>query len=227
MRRISLITGLACFLAMSSVGRADQSASDSYTGQSTTEVQADRSGFLSNQKVAIVPQLGFMSYSDSQGNTQGRAAYGATIDLNLPSFYVGNNAFSTAFETGIFASHFGPAGSNFFGGNSNPNIPNNNAAGANMLLFPLDLKVGYVFNNMFEVAAHGGLNWTYRTVGNSTYFGSNSNTTGPVWRPYPNIGADLQVQLLKNMAFIIRPDVTITPGNDLFTGTIGLNFFIG
>jgi hypothetical protein len=226
MRRISLITGLACFLAISSVGRADQSASDSTTGQSTTEVQPERSGLLGNEKLAVIPQVGFMSYSDFQGNTVGRAAYGATIDVNIP-VPTPSGAWSTAFETGIFASHMGPATSNFFGSNPNTTLASNNAAGANMLLFPVDLKVGYVINDMFDIGAHGGLNFTYRSVGNATYFGSSTNTTSSVWRPYPNVGGDVQIQFLKNMAFILRPDVTITPGNDLFTGTIGLNFFLG
>jgi hypothetical protein len=211
---------------MSSVGRADQSASDSYTGQSTTEVQPDRSGLLSNEKLGIIPQIGFMSYSDFQGNSTSRAAYGATIDFNFPMFASGG-AVSTGFETGIFASHLGAATSNLFGSNANQSVTSNNSPGANLLLFPVDFKLGYVFNDMMSLGAHGGLNFTYRTIGNATFFGSNSNTTGPVWRPYPNVGADLQVQLVKNMAFIIRPDVTITPGNDLFTGTIGLNIFLG
>jgi len=199
--------------------------SDDTNLATTAEASEVTRGYLTNEKVGFKPQVGVMAFTDQLGNSQGRAAYGFTLESNIASmigmegskYYVGP-------ETGFIYSHFGEPGSNFFGTNSDNSI---GAAGANVFLIPADLKIGYNVTDRFRLAAHGGGNVLYRSVASAFNAGPSSGQAGSVWRIYPNGGGDVEYAFAPNVALMARPDVTVTPGSTLFTGTLALNIALG
>ena len=74
----------------------------------------------------------------------------------------------------------------------------------------------------FRLSLRGGGNITYRSVADAMDFGPATAGPGSRWRIYPNVGADFELGQL-----VIRPDLTLTPGNEVFTGTVGYNIVLG
>jgi hypothetical protein len=181
-------------------------------------------GYLTNEKVGIRPQVGTLVFDDVNGDSAARAAYGLTVDVNLASainenlmhWYLGPS-------TGAIYSHLGSPGAGFFGTDQGSGL----SGGANLLLIPANLKVGYNFNDYFRVAAHGGGNVVYRSIANSMFLSTSSVGGGSDWTIFPNVGADVEVGLGRNLALTLRPDVTITPENDILAATLALAIPIG
>ena len=178
---------------------------------------------LSTEVFGIKPQFGVLDYKTLAGNTETRAAIGTTFEWNLANsmgshatrWYVGP-------VTGIFYSHIGSNGANYVGSGS--------AAGgsSNLWQFPLNLKIGYAFSDGFRISARGGGNVIYRTAVESVAVGTTLTTvSGSAWNVYPNVGADFEFAIGKTVALMLRPDFTLTPGNNLFTGTVGIAFPVG
>jgi hypothetical protein len=113
-------------------------------------------------------------------------------------------------------SHLGDPGSNFFGADAAVAA---GSGGANLFLIPANLKLAYNLSDNIRIGIHGGGNITYRTIASSINLGPSSSVPGAVWRIFPNAGADAEFSLGKNVALMLRPDWTITPGNPLFSGT--------
>jgi len=182
-------------------------------------------GYLANEFVGIKPQVGVVAFTDQFGNTQGRGALGLTAESNIANMVglKGTNLY-TGVVTGFIFSHLGDPGSNLFGSNSDTPVGN---GGANMFFIPANAKVGYNLTDQLRVAAHGGGNVIYRSIGTSMSLGTSSNTTGSVWRIFPNVGGDVEYAVGQNVAVMLRPDWTLTPGDTMFTGTVALNIAMG
>jgi len=182
-------------------------------------------GYLSNEFVGIKPQVGVVAFTDQFGNTQGRGAYGLTAEANIANMVglKGTNLY-TGVVTGFIYSHLGDPGSSFFGSGSDNPVGN---AGANMFFIPANAKVGYNLTDQLRVAAHGGGNVIYRSIGSSMALGPSSGTSGSVWRIFPNVGGDVEYAFAPNVAVMLRPDWTLTTGNTMFTGTVALNLALG
>lgn len=194
-----------------------------------TTVATDESvtnGLMRNEIFSVKPLAGVLAYPDTQGNNTGRLAIGVTWDMSLLSlinlgtpspWYLG-----PAF--GAIYSHLGAPSSDFFG--SDP-ASGSAGAGANMLIFPTNLKVGYSFSDYYRIAIHGGANLIYRSIGNSVNLGEGSDSTNSLWKYYPDIGADLDIALARGLSISFRPDWTLAPNNSLFTGTLGIGVSLG
>jgi hypothetical protein len=224
MRKIILGVALSAVLALPLLAQAADDDMSSTTVASSSDVTH---GYLRNEVVGIKPEVGTIVFNDpSTGVVDSRAAVGLDASWNvagsfLPSsqrnFFIGPN-------TGVLFSHLGYGTSNFFGTNNQIQAGD---PGANIVLIPADLKVGYTFGDNFRLSAHGGGNVLYRSVASSLYLGDSSSVPGSVWRLFPNAGADLEFGMGSQIAVLIRPDVTFTPGNALFAGTIGLGVSLG
>jgi hypothetical protein len=209
-------------LAQDSTVQSDNTAANTSTAEFGDVIH----GQLKDEKLAFVPQVGVLEFPDQNGNHTERASAGLLIEGNATSWvapqaenlYIGP-------ETGAIYSHLGNTSSNFIG--TSPTTSDSTDSGANLLVIPADLKLGYTFGDNFRLAVHGGGNLTYRTVGTSIDFGPATASTSPVWRIYPNAGADLELGLGRNIMVNFRPDVTFTPGNSLLAGTVGLGILIG
>jgi hypothetical protein len=183
-------------------------------------------GYLANEVVGIKPQAGLVVFNNSADNGDSRAAMGLVVEMDaVNTFYKGNKPLKHWYigpSTGLLFSHLGNPSSNFFG--TDPSGRQSVQGGSNFLMVPLNLKVGYLWpdsNLRFSMRAGGNI--TYRSVANALNFGNKtSNGTDSVWRMYPNIGADIEVGRL-----VIRPDLTLTPEDEFFSGTIGYNFALG
>jgi len=208
----------------SDMGQAPGTSDDASLATTAESSEVTR-GYLNKEVVGVKPQLGVMAFTDQFGNTQGRAAYGFTLESNMAAAVgLGGSPFYVGPQTGFIFSHFGDPGSNLFGADSSSNI---GAAGANVFLIPANLKVGYNVTERFRVAAHGGGNVLYRSVASAFNTGDSSALPGSVWRIYPNVGGDVEYALGQHVALMARPDVTLTPGDTLFTGTLALNLALG
>jgi hypothetical protein len=184
-------------------------------------------GFLRDESIAVRPQVGMMVFNDTLNNneTTSRAAYGFTLDMNamqyidkdMADWYIGPT-------TGLIFSHLGAPDSNFFGTDGRTGAP---AASSNFFYIPLNLKAGYNVTDDVRVALHGGGNWTYRSVATQLDTESDRGNFGSDWTLYPNVGADFDFSLGRDIALTIRPDLTITPGDEFFTGTLALAIPIG
>jgi hypothetical protein len=218
---IAAVSVSLCGLTLSATAFAEQ-------GNPSLRVEKERSdikteGAMMDEIYGLKPQVGVMVFKPVQNgvtqDTDARAMIGATLDVNL--FRLASEdlrQFYGGVSTGILASHVGRADANLFGAGDN-------GGAGNVFLVPLNLKVGYNVNEAFRVSAHGGANAVYRTVGNRFNFGDQGNTAGDDWTLYPNVGLDFEFG--KKVSLMVRPDFTITPEDEVFTGTFALSIPLG
>jgi hypothetical protein len=175
---------------------------------------------LREQSWGLSAQMGAVAYTDNQGDATSRIAFGAAFDWNLNPLiredaptnqYVG-------LATGFLYSHPGASDSNFLGGSESSG---NNS---DFLFIPLDAKIGYDFTDSFRLAVRGGGNLIYRSNPSVSDIGAGTGDAGGLWKLYPNIGLDADIQLSENFSLTVRPDITLTPGNDLYVATIGATY---
>ena len=193
---------------------------DTGTMSSVTEKGNLSSGLLKDEIVSLKPEFGVATYTAPNNQGQGRATYGILSDLNfsktLPPewgpIYLG-------ITSGLMFTHLGSATSNFWGSDPSQVVTD---PGANMLLFPADIEAGWAMNNNARLAIHGGANVLYRSVANSIDMGDSSSVPGSVWRLFPNLGVDFDYSIGRNVAISIRPDLTLTPGNNVFIAAVGV-----
>ena len=201
-------------------GQYGQPGSAETTLGTTTATTSEVSrGYLKNEGIAVKPQLGVIAYRDNTLTDTARAAGGIGLDWNVakafsmsPSVYMGPSS-------GFIYSHLGSATSNFFGSGADFV---ENQAGANLLVIPANLKVGYNINDFYRVSVHGGGNVVYRSIASSMQLGSDFAQDGSLWKMYPNAGFDLEAGLGPNLSLAIRPDVTFTTTDNFFTGMVAL-----
>ncbi len=199
-------------------------AAEDTSQQTQAEAKEITRGYLRDEKVAVKPQLGVVAFNEpSTSNTGSRLAAGVTAEMNavpfvdktMAAWYVGPS-------TGLIFSHLGSDTSNFVG--TNQDVGSRGTPSSNLLIIPTNLKVGYAFTDYYRLAAHGGGNIIYRSVGNSMLLDkSEVATSDSQWKYYPNIGADLDVAISPNLALTVRPDWTITPDDNVFMGTVALS----
>ena len=174
---------------------------------------------LKDETLGFSPQYGVLSFVDNKGEVEGRQLVGLGIDFNGASLFKNSvRDYFFGVSTGAFYSHMGEPSSDFFGGNASQN---ESQGGANMVLIPADLKVGYNFTNDFRASVRGGGNIIYRSIGNSANLGEGSTSGNALWRVYPNVGADFEWQVSRYVSLMARPDLTIAPNDNLFMGTLG------
>jgi hypothetical protein len=182
------------------------------------EVKLPHEETMKSQVWGLSPQIGFFSYTDTSNNYTSRMAVGLGYDLNLaPSFWEKSNLFFTGIATGFLYSHVGSNDANLFGNNGiNPS-----EQGANVLTIPIDLKVGYNVSDSFRLSFRSGGNLIYRSIAKSIDLGPGSNSSDELWKIYPNAGLDAEIQVNKNFSLAARPDMTFTPGRNIFIATVG------
>ncbi len=230
MRRISVTTSLAVATLIGMVVNAPAFIPTVFAQDESITAATERSERevvgrdLLDEKVGVKPQAGVLVFTDSARNTDSRLAAGLSAEWNMiASLYKGPKELKNFYigpSTGVFFSHLGAADSNFFGGNA---VAGASQTGSNFLLVPVNLKVGYLFpDTEFRLSLRAGGNITYRSIANSLSLGASTAGSASAWRMYPNIGADFEYKQL-----VVRPDLTITPGDQIFSGTLGLNIPLG
>ncbi len=183
---------------------------------------------LKNEIAGFKPQAGVALFKSPTDNSdQSRGVLGFTYDMNLTRAALGDEPTEMFLgpSLGLLYSHVGTSNASFWGTGDGSN--NQNSGGANLLILPLNLKVGWNASDALRLSVHGGGNIVYRSAANSMNMGSGSDQSGALWKVYPNAGGDVELGLSKSVALLIRPDVTITPENDLFTGTLGVSATFG
>jgi hypothetical protein len=199
----------------------DEQAGEAGISETTTdEVQG---GYLQNEGFGLKPHAGVVVFNDPIEEDTTRGIVGIQLSWNLARAFEYSTPLYFGIETGGFFSHLGAPGSNFFGSDDN----GLGGGGANMVLIPANLKVGIAPVESVRLSAHGGGNVLYRSVANAINTGTSSVGGEDVWRIYPNVGGELEFALGRNAALTLRPDWTITPGDDFFVGTLGLGLAIG
>jgi hypothetical protein len=173
---------------------------------------------LRDEAFGIKPQVGAFAFNTSAtdpevSDSTTRATYGATMDFNLNAW---RSVGYTGFSTGLFFSKTGAPGANFWGSGGALDID------SHVLIVPANLKLGWNVSDSVRFSVHGGANVMYRSNIFAVQVGE-FNTDK--WSFYPNVGADLEFALGRNIGIILRPDLTLTPGRDFGTVTAGLNIF--
>ena len=175
---------------------------------------------LREQSWGLSAQMGAVAYTDNQGDATSRIAFGAAFDWNLNPL-IREDAPTNQYlglATGLLYSHPGASDSNFLGGSESSG---NNS---DFLFIPLDAKIGYDFTDSFRLSVRGGGNLIYRSNPSVSNIGAGTGDAGGLWKLYPNIGLDADIQLSENFSLTVRPDITLTPGNDLYVATIGATY---
>jgi hypothetical protein len=206
------------------IGASAWSAEDTIAGRTERVEEEVGKGPLQREVVGIKPQAGVMVFSDALDQTDSRAAAALIVEMNAMTTFFKDSPIARSWylgpSTGVVYSHLGDPNSNFFGADSSSRI---GQAGSNFLIVPVNLKLGYLFpDSNFRISVRGGGNFTYRSVADAMNLGTATAGPGSRWRMYPNVGADIELGQL-----MIRPDLTLTPGNEIFTGTVGFNISLG
>lgn len=202
----------------------DDRISNTGTGATTTARAEDVTrGSLKDQAFTVNPEVGVLVFNDAAG-TQSRAAYGLGLDANISKFVTGDMTnLYVGLSSGFIFSHLGTSSANFMGSSSSTSVGAAGNAGSNAYIIPANLKVGYNATDNLRISAHGGGNVIYRSFGNSMNLGSSSTVASSVWRLFPNVGADVDFLLAKNVALTLRPDLTLTPGDAVFAGMASIS----
>lgn len=221
---VKLFLGLSA-LVCASASYADEVVTEHYSDGTTVTTTEDTGAhtYLKDEVFGFKPQVGVTSFDNSLNESSSRITAGFTMDLNVtpqtPVFF--------GPSTGLLVSNVGRQGSNFFGGGGNNvgSIDNTSA----LILIPANLKLGANLGERMRLSVHGGGNVIRRTNVTTVSIGDATavNESGSDWNFYPNVGGDLEFGLGQSVGLIIRPDWTLTTGNDVFTGTVGLNFNLG
>lgn len=215
MNKLKTITVMSLFLTGAAWAQSDMGTQTSMTRVDDYDVT------LKDEVVGIIPQVGVVGFLDSTSTRQSRGVAGLGFDYNVAPLLGdrGGKDYFLGLSTGAFYSHMGATDANFFGATNNQA----GGAGANLLVIPADLKVGYNFTPSFRGSLHGGGNITYRSAANAANTGD-TRSSDSLWRLYPNAGADLELQVGKHVSLIARPDVTFTSGPTVLMGTLGATF---
>jgi hypothetical protein len=203
----------------------------------TTTTETGPAQGLSGEVVGIKPQVGFINFRDAANNFDNRGTVGLMFDVNGASavgHMMGMSSGSPLFfgpSVGAFYSHIGGIDSGFLGNSTTASTdPNAGAgsAGANLLIFPADLKVGWNFG-YFRTSIHAGGNVFYSSVANAVLLGSSppNTTTGSNWMILPDVGVDLEYGVTNGLALIARPDWTLAGSNRMLGVSIGASIPIG
>jgi hypothetical protein len=175
---------------------------------------------LKEQRWGLSAQLGNLTYTDNGGAAASRMTLGVGFDWNA-SKELRPDAPSNEYvglSSGFLYSHPGATDANYFGASSTV------GGDSNLFLIPLDLKLGYDFTDSFRLSVRGGGNLIYRSNASVSNLGAGSSGVSDLWKIYPNVGMDADFQLSPNFALTIRPDITLTPGNDLYVATLGATY---
>jgi hypothetical protein len=175
---------------------------------------------LKDQKWGITPQMGVLVYEDGSGSATSRATVGAAFDLNLTEAILGEDSMGTYVGlslSGLY-SHPGSSDANFFGSGANP------GGGANLIQIPLDAKLGGHLTDSIRFTVRGGGNLVHRSDASSINLGAASEGTDSLWKIYPNVGLEGEFKVSSNISIMARPDLTITPGRNLFVAMVGATF---
>lgn len=216
------VSTIAFAALVASSGAFAQSATTDNTQTTTASQEPVQKGGLRNEIVGLKPQLGFLQYTDGAGDTATRGAAGLQLDMNLVP--AGSSASSSGLyvgpQTGALFSHIGGTGANFFGSGDN-------GAGGNAIIIPANLKAGWTFGDAFRMSGHGGANVVYQSIVDQMNLGQNGSFGSEKWSVVPNVGAEAEFGLTPAFTISLRPDWTIAPNNDAFTGTLLLGIALG
>ncbi|MGZ3688199.1 MAG: hypothetical protein ACXWP5_10625 [Bdellovibrionota bacterium] len=218
------ILGTTMMLTALGTGAAAWAQDDNVANvtQATGESVDSKNNLLEREIVGILPQIGLVGYQDPTiGSFQYRAIYGFTADVDLlPAINPNLGQFFIGPTVGFLYSHLGDPGGGLFG--STVGTVQAGQGGANLLILPVDLKVGYNMTNWARLSAHGGGNVMYQSNTGAMNVSSNSPAApSSTWSMFPNIGADLEFGMGRTV-LAIRPDFTLTPENDVYSTTIAL-----
>lgn len=162
---------------------------------------------LAKENLGIKPQMGVINFGDPGDGEKSRLAVGMTIDLDIMS---SKNALLENW-------YFGPSTGFFF---------SKVGSETHSFILPLNFKFGYTFGRAnFRLSLHGGANAIYReSIGAMELENpvNNPTQTGSGWRFFPNFGADVEVGIGRKVALLFRPDMTVTDGPEMFSGTFGV-----
>lgn len=190
--------------------------------QSTTEFKSPEMHQMRDDKFTVIPLIGTLAYVDPRDEGAGRLAVGLALEANAMSWQedVTLRDWYLGASTGFIYSHIGSRTSNFFG--TDPDVQDN-AASANIVLIPVDLKVGYLVTEKIRFSILGGGNVMYRSVKSSFDTGGDFATDNSSdWTMYPNLGASLEVGLADRVTLAVKPDLSFTPGVVAFYGMLGI-----
>jgi hypothetical protein len=213
----------------SQAGQTSQQAGTAYnatpvTPTTTAEAEVREPMTLRNEIFSLRPNAGAIVYHDVTDASTTRAIYGLTADWNFAGAVSNNPSVFFGLSSGGLFSHLGSATSDFWGTSPSSVV---NSPGANLLIIPANLKVGYNIGEAVRVSVRGGGNVLYRSEGVSMNVGPSTATTNSIWRIYPNFGGDVDVALTRGLTLGFRPDYTITPGSNIFVGTLALGMSLG
>ncbi len=176
---------------------------------------------MNTQSFAIGPQVGVVTYTDNLGTRSARGTAGINVEWNLARLFTDSSRAYIALQTGGQVAKVGNGSANFFGGGSDNVGAFNDST---MVVIPADAKIGYNLSESARISAHGGGNVIYRSSAGAVRLAA-SDPAGNVsdWSIYPNVGGDLEVKVGKSVGLQARPDVTITPDETMFVGTLAAN----
>ncbi|MBU6152942.1 MAG: hypothetical protein KGP28_01450 [Bdellovibrionales bacterium] len=203
-----------------SVGLANLAAAQDRGRAVISEGREYEEHALKSQKWGFTPQLGALVYEDPSGAATSRATVGAAFDLNLTDQILGDDPMGSYIGLSLSAlyAHPGANNANFFGTSSGA------GGGSNLLQIPLDVKIGGYLSDSMRFTVRGGGNIIYRSNASSINLGAGSDSTGPLWKVYPNVGLEGEFKVGPSISIMARPDLTITPGKNLFVAMIGATF---
>lgn len=219
----AMLVGLIATQSLVSISFAAEQYS-AYERSVTTEEETivEEKDGLDDQIVGITLQAGMINVEDAGGDSNTRGVAGLSVDGNFLAGVptrTGKPFFGPSI--GVFYSHLGQPGANFFGLNS----PGGDE-GADLLFIPLNLKAGYTFSDVVRLSAHGGVSIDYINSARRVGVGGVTVATfrDDDWDTNPNVGADVEIGLGQDVLFLIRPDWTFREAGTAFTGTLGIGF---
>ena len=168
---------------------------------------------MRNEEFGLAPQIGAIGYHDPSGSYTSRAAIGVGVDYNAAALLGLNNNLYLGAGSGFDIARAGYPTANMLGGGTMSN--------SNMVIVPVDLKVGYNLTDKFRTSVRGGGDVVYKSNAASVNFGGPND-----WTMHPDVGVDLEWQVSKRVSVQAKPDLFFTPGENVFVGMLGANILL-
>lgn len=169
--------------------------------------------YVTREVVGLRPHIGVLDFQAAGTARRARAMIGAVAEFNFADRLLENPTRAhIGIQSGFLFSQVGGANSNFVNADS----------GASVAVIPANIKLGYSITPGARLSLHGGGNIMYRSLPATVVLGGNTKP----WSVFPNIGADVDLDLGKSVALTLRPDFTFAGAQTVVAASVGLGFIV-
>jgi hypothetical protein len=215
-----MLKSIGCLILTFALAGSVVHAADTDQGMtSQAQASAGEGRKVYESPLNISPAVGVLGFQDGAGSYTSRLSEGLMVNWNIAGLIPDLKGANLGVEVGLAHSHVGAPSSNFIGRNAS----SGGITGANAFLIPINATLGAKFGRGYT-DLHFGMDALYRSVANSMNVGRGDGTNASSTDLFPDVGITLGWEATRVIGVTVRGDYIPTPGNDMFSATLGATF---